>query len=262
MLIVIVSMFLLLEIPLTITTILHVIQNITSINFVEYNTLNTIILITNFFIILSYPINFAIYCGMSRQFRTTFSELFLDGQTGICRRCWCLQKCLPVGGSRGLGGGRLGGGGEGGSRGGRGGNGVFGAAVSERVTTAFITGASSSTFGVTSKSYTSCMNGPDAGGGGSRSESRPGSRKQSSETVPGSGGVHVIVGVVSNGSSGANEATTTILGGTSQNHPQNYREHQLSSQSSPPISKSIQIGDTEVIDYEPEEEPQVLETSL
>ncbi|XP_017494570.1 PREDICTED: sex peptide receptor-like, partial [Rhagoletis zephyria] len=87
MLIVIVSMFLLLEIPLTITTILHVVQNVTSVSLVDYNTLNTIILITNFFIILSYPINFAIYCGMSRQFRTTFSELFLhDGRsTGVCR---------------------------------------------------------------------------------------------------------------------------------------------------------------------------------
>ncbi len=26
---------------------------------------------------LSFPLNFAIYCGMSRQFRVTFNELFV-----------------------------------------------------------------------------------------------------------------------------------------------------------------------------------------
>lgn len=80
MLIVIVSVFLLLEIPLTITTILHVVQNTLLLNLVDYDTLNSIILITNFFIILSYPINFAIYCGMSRLFRQTFSQLFIKGR--------------------------------------------------------------------------------------------------------------------------------------------------------------------------------------
>lgn len=77
MLIVIVSMFLLLEIPITFTTILHLIQNTFLITIVDYNILNTIILITNFFIILSYPINFAIYCGMSRLFRQTFNQMFI-----------------------------------------------------------------------------------------------------------------------------------------------------------------------------------------
>lgn len=84
MLIVIVSVFLLLEIPITFTTILHLIQNTLLVTLLDYNILNTIILVTNFFIILSYPINFAIYCGMSRQFRQTFSQLFIHrlGQRG------------------------------------------------------------------------------------------------------------------------------------------------------------------------------------
>ena len=77
MLIVIVSVFLMLEIPLAVTTLLHVMQNALNIEIAAYDTLNTTVLFTNFFIILSYPINFAIYCGMSKQFRQTFADLFL-----------------------------------------------------------------------------------------------------------------------------------------------------------------------------------------
>ena len=124
MLIVIVSVFLLLEIPLTITTILHVLQNTFPILWVDYNTLNTIILITNFCIICINPINFAIYCGMSRQFRQTFSELFIYGVLGKRRTSAIIM------GAR------------------------------ERETNA-ITGASSSTFGVTSKSLTMSMTVPE-----------------------------------------------------------------------------------------------------
>lgn len=78
MLIVIVSVFLLTEIPLAITTLLHVTQNILDIYIANYKTLNSTILFTNFFIMLSYPVNFAIYCGMSRQFRETFKTLILN----------------------------------------------------------------------------------------------------------------------------------------------------------------------------------------
>lgn len=78
MLVVIVSVFLLTEIPLAITTLLHVTQNVLDISFANYKTLNSTILFTNFFIMLSYPVNFAIYCGMSRQFRETFKALILN----------------------------------------------------------------------------------------------------------------------------------------------------------------------------------------
>jgi len=33
-------------------------------------------LFINLTIVLSYPVNFFIYCGMSRQFRTTFAAMF------------------------------------------------------------------------------------------------------------------------------------------------------------------------------------------
>ncbi|XP_072375653.1 sex peptide receptor [Diabrotica undecimpunctata] len=76
MLIVVVTVFLVVEIPLVVVTILHIISS-TLCEFLDYEVANTLILFTNFFIILSYPINFAIYCGMSRQFRETFKELFI-----------------------------------------------------------------------------------------------------------------------------------------------------------------------------------------
>ena len=64
---------------------LHIISSsITEI--LDYSVANTLVLFTNFFIILSYPINFAIYCGMSRQFRETFKELFIRGAVQVARR--------------------------------------------------------------------------------------------------------------------------------------------------------------------------------
>ena len=77
MLIVVVSVFLLVEIPLAIATSLHVMAALDLIN-VNYDYLNMCILFTNFFIVLSYPLNFAIYCGMSKQFRETFTQLFMS----------------------------------------------------------------------------------------------------------------------------------------------------------------------------------------
>lgn len=78
MLIVVVTVFLIVEIPLVVVTLLHIISSVV-IEFLDYYMANALILITNFLIILSYPINFAIYCGMSRQFRETFKELFVRG---------------------------------------------------------------------------------------------------------------------------------------------------------------------------------------
>lgn len=78
MLIVVVTVFLIVEIPLVVVTLLHIISSV-FIEFLDYNVANALILFTNFFIIVSYPINFAIYCGMSRQFRETFKELFIRG---------------------------------------------------------------------------------------------------------------------------------------------------------------------------------------
>ncbi|KAG8178012.1 hypothetical protein JTE90_011644 [Oedothorax gibbosus] len=80
MLIVVVTVFLVVEIPMAVTTLLHVMQNALEVSIADYDALNTTILFINFLIMLSYPVNFAIYCGMSRQFRETFRDLFLKGK--------------------------------------------------------------------------------------------------------------------------------------------------------------------------------------
>lgn len=79
MLIVVVTAFLIVEIPLAVVSLLHVLSSTVIKGFLDYYVANVLILFTNFLIILSYPINFAIYCGMSRQFRETFKELFIRG---------------------------------------------------------------------------------------------------------------------------------------------------------------------------------------
>lgn len=79
MLIVVVTVFLIVEIPLAVVTLLHVLSSTLIKGFLDYYFANTLVLFTNFFITVSYPINFAIYCGMSRQFRETFKELFIRG---------------------------------------------------------------------------------------------------------------------------------------------------------------------------------------
>lgn len=72
MLIVIVTIFLLVEVPMATVNVLHIIDNCFELGSLNYQIVNTLIAFINFFICLSYPLNFAIYCGMSRQFRETF----------------------------------------------------------------------------------------------------------------------------------------------------------------------------------------------
>lgn len=76
MLIVVVTVFLTVEIPLAVISALHIVSS-AIIEFLDYRVANLFILFANFFLIVSYPINFAIYCGMSRQFRETFKEIFI-----------------------------------------------------------------------------------------------------------------------------------------------------------------------------------------
>lgn len=86
MLIVVVSVFLIVEIPLAVITAMHIISSLL-IEFLDYQIANLFILFANFFLVVSYPINFAIYCGMSRQFRETFKEIFLRRSVGSKKDC-------------------------------------------------------------------------------------------------------------------------------------------------------------------------------
>lgn len=77
MLIVVVSVFLIVEIPLAVTTAVHITENLFELELISNRFLNITIIFSNFFIIISYPLNFAIYCGMSRAFRETFQQMFV-----------------------------------------------------------------------------------------------------------------------------------------------------------------------------------------
>ena len=65
MLIVVIAVFLSVEIPLMVITALHTISSSLD-EFMDYNLTKNIVLVINLCIYLSYPLNFAIYCGMSR----------------------------------------------------------------------------------------------------------------------------------------------------------------------------------------------------
>lgn len=88
MLIVILSVFLITEIPLAIITLLHIFSSqefLVVFTPYQYHIIRKFFIASNFFITLSYPINFAIYCGMSRQFLETFRETFLH-HPYICKK--------------------------------------------------------------------------------------------------------------------------------------------------------------------------------
>ena len=65
MLIVVIAVFLSVETPLMVITALHTISS-SLIEFMDYQLAKTIVFVINVCIYLSYPLNFAIYCGMSR----------------------------------------------------------------------------------------------------------------------------------------------------------------------------------------------------
>lgn len=93
MLIVVVTVFLIVEIPQALVTIVHVVFN--SFEYfkdVEFKTGDYIKLFTNFTIMVSYSLNFTIYCSMSKKFRETFKDLFWLGPLGRKRRMKKKQK--------------------------------------------------------------------------------------------------------------------------------------------------------------------------
>lgn len=88
MLIVVVTVFLMVEVPVAIVTILHVVTNSFEV-FQEVELgprFNYIKLFTNFVIMISYSVNFTIYCSMSKKFRETFRDLIFCGRRGRKKR--------------------------------------------------------------------------------------------------------------------------------------------------------------------------------
>jgi len=80
MLLAVISVFLLVEFPLAILLITLIYENTFQCLVMEKEKRDVATLIINLIILLSYPVNFFIYCGMSRQFRETFVNLFSTSQ--------------------------------------------------------------------------------------------------------------------------------------------------------------------------------------
>ncbi|KAK2143506.1 hypothetical protein LSH36_836g01011 [Paralvinella palmiformis] len=79
LLVAVVGLFLLVEFPLAILLILLIVENTFDVALMSKHERNQASLLINLIILLSYPLNFFIYCGMSRQFRETFKRLFVGG---------------------------------------------------------------------------------------------------------------------------------------------------------------------------------------
>jgi len=76
MLVVVVGLFLLVEFPLAVLFILLIVKNTFQLQVLDNSAEKTASLVVNMCILFSYPINFFVYCGMSRTFRQTFTQLF------------------------------------------------------------------------------------------------------------------------------------------------------------------------------------------
>lgn len=87
MLVAVVGLFLLVEFPLGIIMTLFVADNTFELNLFSDEIYGIMTSMSNFFILLSYPLNFFIYCGMSRQFRETFKRLFKGGPMPADKEC-------------------------------------------------------------------------------------------------------------------------------------------------------------------------------
>ncbi|ESO11227.1 hypothetical protein HELRODRAFT_91624 [Helobdella robusta] len=92
MLVVVVGIFLLVEIPLAIFLLILVINNSKLKPLISDASIETISLFLNFLILLSYPLNFFIYCLMSRQFRKSFKKLVMCDS--YCKKFFGSLNCV------------------------------------------------------------------------------------------------------------------------------------------------------------------------
>ncbi|ETN87297.1 7 transmembrane receptor [Necator americanus] len=76
MLIVVIVLFLVTEIPAALIFIIHVLSVSLKSYVINYQLLNVLLIVRNVLIVISYPFRFAIYCGMSQQFRDVVRQMF------------------------------------------------------------------------------------------------------------------------------------------------------------------------------------------
>lgn len=82
MLVAVVGVFLIVEFPLAIFFVLLILDNTFDITLTDSYSNSVASLLINYCILFTYPMNFFIYCGMSRQFRETFRSLCRTGGEG------------------------------------------------------------------------------------------------------------------------------------------------------------------------------------
>uniref|UniRef100_A0AC35G5J0 G-protein coupled receptors family 1 profile domain-containing protein n=1 Tax=Panagrolaimus sp. PS1159 TaxID=55785 RepID=A0AC35G5J0_9BILA len=80
MLLVVIILFLITEIPAAMIFSLHVSTVALQITYIQqqYNLLNKLLIVRNVLIVMSYPFRFAIYCGMSQQFREVVRSMLSE----------------------------------------------------------------------------------------------------------------------------------------------------------------------------------------
>jgi len=92
MLIILNIVFLLVEVPLSVLIMLHAISS-SFYEFLDYDIANLLVLIFTFLIILSYPINFGIYCTLSSQFLASFKSLMKKSRIySCCTKFWKIRR--------------------------------------------------------------------------------------------------------------------------------------------------------------------------
>ena len=96
MLVAVVGVFLLVEMPLAILGIVLMVDNTASLDMLDAQRRDLYEQLINLFILLSYPMNFFIYCAMSRQFRQTFRGLFATHPGSCCVNDPSQQQQQPM----------------------------------------------------------------------------------------------------------------------------------------------------------------------
>jgi len=96
MLVIVVCVFLLVELPLAVLFITMILENTFYWSIMKLDDRDVVSSFINLLILFSYPLNFFIYCAMSRQFRETFKRLLscrLKAEAGGATTQFCQTTC-------------------------------------------------------------------------------------------------------------------------------------------------------------------------
>jgi len=81
--VIVVGVFLLVETPLAVFPMVMIAENTFGASILTTESRDSASLYLNLFTLVSYPVNFFIYCAMSEQFRRTFCGLFTSSAASV-----------------------------------------------------------------------------------------------------------------------------------------------------------------------------------